>query len=62
MAKPEPYSMKVSVPLPGDAEVARVIGASYDPAKTLNVVKMSAGPDDMYSAGAARGLRALFRA
>jgi hypothetical protein len=40
----------VAIPFPSDDEIRRVIGASYDPATTLNVVKMMAGTDDMCEA------------
>ena len=48
MAKPTLYASKVSVPLPDDAEIKRLIGATYDPAKTLNIVKMLAGTEDLF--------------
>jgi hypothetical protein len=40
----------VTVPLPSEEELTRVIGKSYDSEKTLNVMKMFAGTDDMYPA------------
>jgi len=47
---PTEYTSKVSIPLPSDDEVRKVMGDAYDPAKTLNVIKMFAGTDDMYAA------------
>ena len=61
MPKPSPYVAKVVVPLPSDELVRAVVGEGYDPAKTLNVVKMFAGTDDMFDA--AMGLvKAVFQA
>jgi alkylhydroperoxidase family enzyme len=40
----------IRVPLPSDAEIRRVIGADYDANRTLNVIRMFAGTDDMYPA------------
>ena len=50
MAAPERYTSKVAIPLPSDEVVRRVIGDSYDPEKTLNVIKMFAGTEDMFEA------------
>jgi alkylhydroperoxidase family enzyme len=50
MTLPGPDSWLVSVPLPSEEELKRVIGNSYDSSKTLNVMKMFAGVDDMYPA------------
>ena len=50
MAGPNPYSSRVSIPLPPDDEVRMVLGEDYDPAKALNVVKMFAGTGDMCAA------------
>jgi alkylhydroperoxidase family enzyme len=50
MAKPAQYTSKVAIPLPSDEAVRRIIGSSYDPEKTLNVIKMFAGTDDMFTA------------
>ena len=47
---PTEYTSKVSIPLPSDDEVRKVMGDAYDPVKTLNVIKMFAGTDDMYAA------------
>jgi alkylhydroperoxidase family enzyme len=40
----------VTVPLPSEEELTRVIGKSYDSDKILNAIKMFAGTDDMYPA------------
>jgi alkylhydroperoxidase family enzyme len=50
MTIPGPNSSLVTVPLPSEEDLKRVIGASYDSSKTLNVIKMFAGTDDMYPA------------
>ena len=50
MAKPTQYSSKVAIPLPSDEAVRRIIGQSYNPEKTLNVIKMFAGTEDMFEA------------
>ena len=50
MPLPSPDSSLVAVPLPSEEDLKRVIGISYDSAKTLNVMKMFAGTDDMYPA------------
>ena len=50
MSHPSPDSSPVTVPLPSEEDLKRVIGTSYDSAKTLNVMKMFAGTDDMYPA------------
>ena len=47
---PTEYASRVSIPLPSDDAVRNVIGDSYDPATTLNVIKMFAGTDDLYAA------------
>ena len=47
MPGPTPYNYLVSIPLPADDKIREVLGASYDPAKALNVVKMFAGCEDM---------------
>jgi alkylhydroperoxidase family enzyme len=46
---PTHYTSKVSMPLPSDAEVKRVMGDSINP-DTLNVIKMFSGCGDMYAA------------
>ena len=50
MSLPSPDSSLVAVPLPSEEDLKRVIGISYDSAKTLNEKKMFAGTDDMYPA------------
>ena len=50
MAYPTAYTSTVAIPLPSDQVVGRIIGKSYDPAKTLNVLKMFAGTEDMFEA------------
>jgi hypothetical protein len=50
MAHPTQYSSQVAIALPSDTTVRRVIGKSYDPEKTLNVIKMFAGTEDMFDA------------
>ena len=50
MPGPTPYDYDVQMPLPKDDKIREVLGASYDPAKALNVVKMFAGCEDMCSA------------
>jgi alkylhydroperoxidase family enzyme len=54
-------SSLVAVPLPSDEELRRVMGASYDPGKTLNVMRMFAGTDDMYPA-VVSFIKAIFQA
>jgi len=49
MAGPTNYTSKVAIPLPSDDAVRRVIGNSYSPEKTLNVIKMFAGAEDMFT-------------
>src|ERR1700689_3121032 len=51
----------VAVPLPSEEELTRVIGKSYDSNKTLNVIKMFAGTDDMYPA-VVGFIKAIFQA
>ena len=61
MAHPTQYASKIAVPLPSDDAVRAVIGDSYNPAATLNVVKMFAGTEDLF--GATVGLvKAVFQA
>jgi alkylhydroperoxidase family enzyme len=50
MANPAHHTPRVTIPLPSDEEVRRIIGKSYDPEKTLNVIKMFAGTEDMFDA------------
>jgi hypothetical protein len=58
---PTSYSSKVSVPLPSDEEVRKIIGDTYDSSSTLNVIKMFAGADDLYAATIGL-VNAVFRA
>ena len=50
MTKPTAYSSSVSIPLPDDSAIRRILGDGYDPGQTLNVVKMFAGTDDRFPA------------
>ena len=50
MAHPAHDTPQVAIPLPSDAAVRRIIGKSYDAEKTLNVIKMFAGTEDMFEA------------
>jgi alkylhydroperoxidase family enzyme len=47
---PTPYTSQVAIPLPSDADAKKVVGDAFDPDKTLNVLKMFAGAEDMYLA------------
>jgi alkylhydroperoxidase family enzyme len=61
MAKPAHYTSQVAIPLPSEDAVRRIIGNSYDPEKTLNVIKMFAGTEDMYEATVGL-VKAIFQA
>ena len=50
MSLPSQDSSLVTVPLPSEEDLQRVIGTFYDSDKTLNVMKMFAGTEDMYPA------------
>jgi alkylhydroperoxidase family enzyme len=50
MAYPTAYSSTVAIPLPAEQTVQQIMGKSYNPEKTLNVLKMFAGTEDMYEA------------
>jgi alkylhydroperoxidase family enzyme len=50
MAYPTAYASKVAIPLPSDEAVRQIIGRSYDTERTLNVLKMFAGTEDMFEA------------
>src|SRR5271157_1580664 len=50
MAKPSHYASKVAIPPPPDEAVRRIMGNSYNPEKTLNVIKMFAGTEDLFEA------------
>jgi alkylhydroperoxidase family enzyme len=47
---PTPYTSQVAIPLPSDADVKKVMGDTFDPSKTLNVLKMFAGTEDLCQA------------
>jgi alkylhydroperoxidase/carboxymuconolactone decarboxylase family protein YurZ len=49
-SRPAQYASKVAIPLPSDEAIRRIIGTSYSPEKTLNVIKMFAGTEDMFAA------------
>jgi alkylhydroperoxidase family enzyme len=50
VAGPPNYKSTVAIPLPSDDTIRKVIGNSYRPERTLNVIKMFAGTEDMYTA------------
>ena len=50
MAYPTAYASTVAIPLPSEQAVRQVFGKSYDPERTLNVLKMFAGTEDLYEA------------
>jgi alkylhydroperoxidase family enzyme len=50
MAHPAHDTPKVVIPLPSDEDIRRIIGNSYDPETTLNVIKMFAGTEDLFDA------------
>jgi alkylhydroperoxidase/carboxymuconolactone decarboxylase family protein YurZ len=50
MAGPAQYTSRVAIPLPSDEAIRQIIGNSYTPEKTLNVIKMFAGTEDMFAA------------
>jgi alkylhydroperoxidase family enzyme len=58
---PTDVPVKIRVPLPSDEELRRVIGSDYDSSRTLNVIKMFAGTEDIYPAVTAF-IKAVFRA
>src|ERR1700740_622627 len=61
MTKPAQSTSKVSIPLPSDEAVRRIMGKSYSPEKTLNVIKMFAGTEYMF--GTTFGpVKAIFKA
>jgi alkylhydroperoxidase family enzyme len=61
MPKPAQSTSKVSIPLPSDDAVRRIMGKSYSPEKTLNVIKMFAGTEDMFEATIGL-VKAIFKA
>jgi 4-carboxymuconolactone decarboxylase len=50
MAYPTAYTSAVAIPLPSEQAVQQIMGKSYDPQRTLNVLKMFAGTEDLYEA------------
>jgi len=50
MAYPIAYTSSVAIPLPSEQAVRQIMGKSYDPERTLNVLKMFAGTEDLYEA------------
>jgi alkylhydroperoxidase family enzyme len=61
MLYPAEYTAQLTIPMPDDDEVGKVMGRDFDPAKTLNVIRMMAGTEDMYAATAGF-IKALFQA
>jgi alkylhydroperoxidase family enzyme len=61
MAHPADYAQQVAIPLPPDAAVRRIIGNSYEPETTLNVIKMFAGTEDLFDATIGL-VKAIFKA
>jgi hypothetical protein len=61
MSLPTDIAAKIRVPLPSEEELGRIIGRDYDASRTLNVIKMFAGTDDMYPAATAF-IKAVFHA
>ena len=61
MAHRKRYTPQVAIPLPSDESVRRIIGKSYDAEKTLNVIKMFAGTEDMFDATIGL-VKAIFKA
>ena len=50
MAYPTAYTSTVAIPLPPEQTVRQIMGKSYDPERTLNVLKMFAGTEDLFEA------------
>src|SRR3984893_18693856 len=50
MAYPIGYTSSVAIPLPSEQAVRQIMGKSYDPERTLNVLKMFAGTGGLYEA------------
>jgi hypothetical protein len=59
MTKPAQSTSKVSISLPSDEAVRRIMGKSYSPEKTL--IKMFAGTEDMFEATIGL-VKAIFKA
>lgn len=60
MSKPTPYITKVSIPLPPEEHIERVMGEKYKP-EMLNVTKMLTGTGDCFPPIVAL-VKALFQA
>jgi hypothetical protein len=50
MAYPTAYTSAVAIPLPSEQVVRQIMGKSYDPERTLNVLKMFAETEDLFEA------------
>jgi len=61
MAYPTAYTSTVKVPLPSEQTIKEMMGESYDPDRTLNVLKMFAGTEDLFDATIGI-VRAMFQA
>ena len=61
MTLPTPDLSTLAVPMPPEEDLRRVIGSQYDSRKTLNVIKMFAGTEDMFPA-VLGFIQAVFRA
>jgi alkylhydroperoxidase family enzyme len=61
MAYPTAYTSTVAIPLPSEQTVQQLFGKSYDPERTLNVLKMFAGTEDMSEATIGM-VKAMFQA
>jgi alkylhydroperoxidase family enzyme len=61
MPPPLAYVSQVTIPLPSDEEVRKIVGEDYDPATMLNVFKMFAGTGNLYAPTIAF-VRAIFKA
>jgi alkylhydroperoxidase family enzyme len=61
MTMPTADASLITVPLPSEEDLVRVMSGSYDADRTLNVMKMFAGTEDMYPAVVAF-IRAVFQA
>jgi alkylhydroperoxidase family enzyme len=61
MPYPTAYTSAVAIPLPSEQAVRQIMGNSYDPERTLNVLKMFAGTEDLFEATISI-VRAMFHA
>jgi alkylhydroperoxidase family enzyme len=61
VAHPAHETPRVAIPLPSETAIRRIIGNSYDGEKTLNVIKMFAGTEDMFDATIGL-VKAIFKA